>query len=192
MKKLLFIIMLISTASFGQSNKVKQMLKSISGEYEFDNNGNVTYTEIVDLPGLDKDEIYNRAHNYFVYNYNSGKDVIQIDDKESGQLVGKGIFPNVHTGGFPVLEFDVYHILRIDVKDEKARVILSLTEYQTKSSEYTINEGIASNYPFSNITIQKSAFGKAFYYAHKKAQNFLEKIQSKLIEGNIVVGDDDW
>lgn len=47
-----------------------------------DDNGNVTYTRIVEAHKLSKEEIYNRALNYFVYNYGSGKSVIQTQDKE--------------------------------------------------------------------------------------------------------------
>jgi hypothetical protein len=34
-----------------------------------DDNGNVTFFKIIEAPELTKDEIFNRALNYFIYNY---------------------------------------------------------------------------------------------------------------------------
>jgi len=56
------------------------MLAEIEGQWNLD--GNVTYTRIVEAHKLSKEEIYNRALNYFVYNYGSGKSVIQTQDKD--------------------------------------------------------------------------------------------------------------
>ncbi len=110
---------LLSVLSFGQS--AKEMLAEIDGKWKLDDNGNVTIVKIVEAPDLKKDEIFNRALNYFTYNYVSGKSVIQTQDKENGLIVGKGIYDNVHIGMSIVTTYvDAWHILRVDVKDVRA------------------------------------------------------------------------
>jgi len=135
MKKItsLAIIILIATFSFGQNAKTKSMLNEIEGQWSLDDNGNVTYTRVVEAGDLSKDEIYNRVLNYFVYNYGSGKSVIQTQDKDLGRVVGKGLYDDVHVGISLVTTYiDCWHIARVDIKEGRARIILTLTEYEKK------------------------------------------------------------
>ena len=98
-----------------------------------DDNGNVTYTRIVEAHKFSKEEIYNRALNYFVYNYGSGKSVIQTQDKELGRIVGKGLYDDVHVGISIITTYvDCWHIARVDVKEGRARIIFTLTTYDKK------------------------------------------------------------
>ncbi len=127
----LTVFILIATLSFGQNGKTKSMLKEIEGQWSLDDNGNVTYIRVVEALDLSKDEIYNRVQNYFVYNYGSGKSVIQTQDKDLGRVVGKGLYGDVHTSAsLVVTSIDCWHIARVDIKEEKARIILTLTEYE--------------------------------------------------------------
>jgi len=119
--------------SFGQSAEVDHMLNEISGQWSLDDYGNVTYQRIVEIPEMGKDAIYDRVLNYFIYNYGSGKSVIQMQDKDKGQIIGKGLYDNVHIGISIITTYvDTWHILRVDVKDGKARILLTLTEYDKK------------------------------------------------------------
>lgn len=52
----------------------------------------ISYSEVVQVEGATKDELYQRAKNWFVDTFRSANDVIQLDDKENGQIVGKGNF----------------------------------------------------------------------------------------------------
>lgn len=54
------------------------------------NSNPLIYSEVVDLPGLSKDEIYSMARMWFVEAYKNPQKVLQIQDKESGEIVGKG------------------------------------------------------------------------------------------------------
>ena|SRR5690554_3320164 len=92
MRKLLLLLFLtfFGTLSYGQS--AKEMLAEIEGKWELDDNENVTVVKVIEVPELKKDEIFNRALNYFTYNYVSGKSVIQTQDKENGLIVGKGMY----------------------------------------------------------------------------------------------------
>lgn len=57
----------------------------------------ITYTEVVNVDtSLTKLELYSRAREWFAKAYNSSQNVIQMDDKESGKIVGKALTQVYH------------------------------------------------------------------------------------------------
>lgn len=57
----------------------------------------ITYTEVVNVDtSLSKLELYSRAKEWFAKAYNSSQNVIQIEDKESGKIVGKALSQVYH------------------------------------------------------------------------------------------------
>lgn len=185
---LLFLIATISNFSYGQS--AKEMLAEIEGKWELDDNGNVTVVKVIEVPELKKDEIFNRALNYFTYNYVSGKSVIQTQDKENGLIVGKGIYDNVHIGMSLITTYvDAWHILRVDVKDGRVRVIVTLTEYEKKivggntPPSYSTMK-VAQEYPINPKGGQKTVMTKAFYKSFKKANASLDAVEKAIREGS--------
>lgn len=189
---------LISGLTFGQS--AKEMLAEMEGKWQLDDNGNVTVVKVVEAPGMSKDEIYNRALNYFVYNYGSGKSVIQTQDKENGLVVGKGIYNDVHVGiSLVTTSVDAWHILRVDVKDGRARVIVTLTQYEKKvtgssgpPNYSTMN--IADEYPINPKGYSKTVMTKAFYKSFKKANDTLSRVEKSILEGSTSkdIENSDW
>ena len=83
MKKIFFLIaiMNLSINSYSQE-KLVDILPLVNGE--------VVYTEVIKVDSLNAKELYNRAKKWIVLNYKSANDVIQLDDKEDGILIGKG------------------------------------------------------------------------------------------------------
>lgn len=208
MKKALIILLALFmgiTSSFSQSKREKNtaaILKAIEGKYKLDDNNNVTYVHVVEVPELSKDEIFNRAKNYFTYNYGSGKSVIQTEDSEKGILVGKGIYSKVHGAVVMMMlysTFDVWHILRIDAKDGKARIILTLTQYDITTTGNK-NSGpthrtvdISENYPI-NPKGKAKTWIDVFYQAHLRAQNTLQAVEKAIKEGSTsaTIENEDW
>lgn len=202
MKIILFITVMLMIGSIGisQSTKTKTMLNEIEGKWEVDDHDNITYIVVVELDSLSIDEIYLRAKNYFIYNYGSGKSVIQTEDKKLGRIVGKGVFKSVYATGDIVFmyNFDTWHIFRIDIKEGRARLMLTLTSYDElvydsqSTNDYNIK--ISETFPVNPKGKKKNMFGKAFYYSHKQALLSLESLKSALISGNIdsEIENDDW
>jgi len=187
MKHILLSILLLSAApTFAQS--AKEMLAEIEGQYELDDLGNVTYTKVFEIQGVSRDEMYSRALNYFVYRYGSGKSVIQTQDKEKGTIVGKGVYPDVHLGvGMASIKWDTWHILRIDIKENKVRVIVTLTEYEAKSGIHSSNYPVGQLVPFKDKGPAKTMAAKAFAKSHKKVQETFAAVERAVKEG--IVGD---
>jgi hypothetical protein len=51
----------------------------------------LTFIGVVEVPGISNDELFIRGREWFNETFKSSKDVIQIADKETGELSGKGI-----------------------------------------------------------------------------------------------------
>lgn len=52
----------------------------------------LSYSEVIEVPKVDKNELYIRGREWFNENFKSVNDVLQINDKETGELVGKAYF----------------------------------------------------------------------------------------------------
>lgn len=112
MKKIyiLFIVLLISTGINAQ-DKLLGILPLREGK--------VAYFENVKIQGVSKDEIYKRVKLWFIDTYSSGKDVIQLDDKESGELIGKGCFRVIwNVALFSGQSINIWKTIRIHIQNE--------------------------------------------------------------------------
>ncbi|WP_394260791.1 DUF4468 domain-containing protein [Moraxella boevrei] len=83
--------------------------------------------QVVEIPNISKDKIYSNSKQWVAINFKSANDVIQMDDKESGVLIGKGNF-NYPCKGWSCLGYDgdlVTFTVKIEVKDNKSRITFS-------------------------------------------------------------------
>lgn len=75
MKKILFVFILFSsTKCFCQTDSA------------------ITYSEVVKVDSVTKDVLYVKARDWFNNTFKDSKEVLQIADKETGEISGKGIF----------------------------------------------------------------------------------------------------
>lgn len=202
MKKTLLILILAFicvNVVDAQNKKTRAMLAEIEGQWQLDEKGELSYTQVFELEDLTKGELFSRAENYFVYNYGSGKSVIQTSDKDRGTLVGKGVFNEVHIGvSIITTYFDAWHLFRIDIKEGKARVILTPTTYDMKTVGgsnppiYSNGLPIVGFFPVNPKNSQKTMYGKAFYKLHNRCQATLLAIGEALKNGNTVAEGEDW
>lgn len=82
---------------------------------------------IIDVPGLSKDHIYNGTKIWIADTFRSTKAVIESDDKDAGLLIGKGII-SYPCNGIECLgtgDYKISFTMRIDIKDQKFRITYS-------------------------------------------------------------------
>ena len=53
----------------------------------------IAYSEVVDVPGVSKADLYVRAGTWFSRTFRSAKSVLELQDKEAGKLIGNGSIP---------------------------------------------------------------------------------------------------
>ena len=121
MKKVILLIMFITTITNAQEYKLEE--KTITGVFE--------------IKEKTKPEIFASINKWVSINYNSAKNVVQMNDLESGTIIIKGInevkhknplkiiYPNL-AAEFTTLKFN--HLIEVNVKDNKFRIIYKLIE----------------------------------------------------------------
>ena len=108
-----------------------ELADKLMTEYPLDQNQQISFTTVIDAPNKTKDELFTILNNWFVASFNSGKSVIQMTDKEQGVIIAKGYLSGVgnRTGFSKSVTVGEYIIIRLDIKDEKIRLISSIQEY---------------------------------------------------------------
>ncbi len=185
------LILCLSSLS-AQTKKVQEMLSEIQGEWVLDDSGNVTYQKILELPEMNKDAIYDRALHFFSYNMEN-EPLSLSENKDSGTILAKGIFHEVHSTGV-FLDYTNIHclnIVKIDTKEGKARILLTLTAYEIEAGNVGEDDlpSITSNlvnreFPLNKKGKSKTMMGKAFYKSHLNAMRLLGEISKAIKEGN--------
>jgi hypothetical protein len=110
--------MLIDPASPGQAPKLLD-----GTELPFDaTTHQIAYQGVVEVAGATKEQLYTRAYEWLAKAYRSANDVIQMQDKEAGRLVGKGT-ASVRARGLSAGY--VRHTLTIYLKDGRYKYVLT-------------------------------------------------------------------
>ncbi|MGN6639814.1 MAG: DUF4468 domain-containing protein [Mucilaginibacter sp.] len=89
----------------------------------------ITYTGVIASTG-NKDQLYDRALNWFAITFKSANDVIQIKDKENGKIVGDWYIQPVE----PELGY-VSSNISVWVKDGKYKFEITNLSYQGTSEQ---------------------------------------------------------
>ena len=85
--------------------------------------GPLRFQEVVQVEGATKGQLYDAALRWFPVAFRSGKDVLQIQDKEAGTLAGTAVEPYRWSGGLLVGTFGgtiLYRVV-VEVKDGRYR-----------------------------------------------------------------------
>ena len=83
MKKLVLPLLFICSLSYGQKESLILPIDSITNK--------ITYSGVVKIDSVNKQELYSRAREWFAKAYKNSSKVIQMEDKESGKIVGKAM-----------------------------------------------------------------------------------------------------
>jgi hypothetical protein len=155
MKKLflLGVITLLSVTSIlGQTETLNLPIDSLTGK--------ITYTEVVSVDTLsNKQELFSRAREWFAKAYKSSKSVIQMEDKESGKIVGKALMPiffkymGLQPGG------NINYTISVYLKDGKYKYEITDFYHTGLSGNYPIPDGGACE---NLMTLNKGIYGMSY------------------------------
>ena len=119
MKNLITIFFIIlSSSAFAQNIPID----SITGK--------VSYTGVVNVDSLKKEIIYSKAREWFVLTFKSADDVLQMEDKESGKLIGKA-YQDIIIKSLVPITTRMYYTIKINIKDYKYRYEITNINYQS-------------------------------------------------------------
>ena len=150
MKKLLLIFLFISSV---QQIYCQDILSELSKIEDTILNLNITEKKItatINAIGKSKSEIYSSINKWVSINYTSANDVIQMNDKEAGTMIVKGLnslsFINPTRATYPKTKaipienkLLLSHLLEINVRDNKYRLNYTITNIVETSPKNTMH-----------------------------------------------------
>lgn len=126
MKKILFLSLFAPTICFAQKYAALIQDGKFLGVMPAVNES-IFYSGVVNVDSASKVDLYNRGKRFFVDSYKSAKDVIQLDDKENGEIDGKGFFKTSweFSGFAGPTNVSIYETVKLFVKDGKYKYEIS-------------------------------------------------------------------
>ncbi|WP_343304419.1 DUF4468 domain-containing protein [Chitinophaga niabensis] len=138
--------------------------------------GSVKYIGIEKLDSLNRNIIYDRGKRWVVDSYKSANDVIQLDDKENGEIVLKGYFKENWEATFmTIIAVDIYQTVKLQFKDGRYRYEIGNIRFKYRTSGTTIGTTYISGGSF-DVSPEEFAKGRK-----KNAQKFFVKINNHLL-----------
>ena len=104
-------------------------------------NGEIFY-EFIDTTSLKKEQVYQIARAWFATVFVSSKDVIQMEDKEAGRIIGKGVSQYKTKVLWSNAKSDLKFTLDLTCKDGKYRIqCYGLDVYSYPINQYDVVTG---------------------------------------------------
>jgi hypothetical protein len=128
---LFFLLMFFSSLTMAQTIEDQYMELYLPW-----NEGELIYTEVVAAPDKSADQLYTLARLWISQNFKSGKDVLDIDDKSSGTLAGKGWSSIYVTSVGMPMEIMLWYRIIIEVKDGRYRYQIKDIEFENRDKTY--------------------------------------------------------
>ncbi len=98
----------------------------LSAQLPTNEKGQIEFSEVVQVEGISKDDLFNNAVRWFAEAFKDAKEVIQLKDKESGEVFGKGNFDFSNVAlAFSCYSGEITFTIQVLVKDGRYKVIMS-------------------------------------------------------------------
>lgn len=176
-----------------------------------DKNNALTYTQIIEAPNKTKEQLYILLNYWYSATFNSGKAVIQLNDKDAGVIIGKGFIEKIatHTGGMNQYTVHLEPIIKTDIKDNKIRITYTVPFYtvvkmagggiisafgdgRTQPARVDENWVLDKCYPFVEKDSHKKTSSKALIMAHAYSNVVMDKIEEVVKNGLVGNENEDW
>ncbi|GAB4486541.1 MAG: hypothetical protein OHK0019_00380 [Saprospiraceae bacterium] len=153
MKNIFLFLFLVPLCTYAQdTTKTKQIDTSLQSivlpELQKDENGRGKMEITVELPGS-KDQLFVKAKEWLFTTYNSGKSVLQMEDKEAGVIIGKGNSCQLIYNNLGIKKDAGYFSYQITIrfKDGKYRCLLDNITYVRGEMVLPDGADIADDFP---------------------------------------------
>jgi hypothetical protein len=165
MKKIAFLVLILMSVSI----TVK------SQKYVID--------KIIDSDSTSKDVLYFRAMEWFSTTYKSASDVIQMNDKDQGIIIGKGAMKTyVKILGTREYAGLVYYTIKLSFKDNKYRYEINNVYHDRAYSKLSGSGGDLNNETpaCGNLNMPKKYWQTIKYYADEGLNNLIASLETAM------------
>lgn len=133
-----------------------------------------TYKEVVELDSVSKEQLYDRAKIWLVSNFRDANSSSQIDNKELGNLSGKGVFNIYLTMNTRYVRYNI----SFDFKDGRYRYIINQFILDWGNGVATV--------PFEDV--QSIYHNRLFTQSHENVLTAIASLKKAMSTAN----QDDW
>lgn len=112
--------------------------------------GLYSYTDIQEVPGVSKEQLFVKANEWIAVNYNSAKNVIQMSDKEAGKIIIKAVTTRTIEFTFifkSAVGYTLNYMLNCTFKDGKYKIQLAGFSYGWEEAKKSTTETIEDMIP---------------------------------------------
>jgi hypothetical protein len=116
----------------------------------------LSFTAVVQVEGVQKDELFARAQAWYATTFKCGKCVMQTADKEAGQIIGRGAFEYTCATFLSrgVIDGWVTYTVKVFVKD--GRYKYEITDFVHEGSRIVTQFGPDGPFSFGLITTDEN------------------------------------
>lgn len=151
----------------------------------------ITYTEIVELPfEINKDLLYSKGVEWFATTYNSAQNVLQMQDKENGKLIGRALFDVYHKGlGMTFESGYINYTISIFFKDNRYKYEITDFIHTSNLESGSIKKSVDDMRFTTNKSMRKVY---DYYFEQLDARMKLLIIDLREFMSKQSTSDDDW
>lgn len=147
-----------------------------------------TYSEVIEVPNVTKNQLYQRALSFFNNSFVSSKEVIQNSDKEEGKIFGRGTYEYMKIN-------TISYTVEIAVKDGRYKYTISNFRHTGYTDGGVRNGGnLANEKPECGyIRMTKGYWNKIKTHTDTKTRQLIGNMKAYMhgeIEGSS--DNDDW
>ena len=138
-----------------RAKQIDLVVDSLSKNYTISEEG-LVFSKVIQAPNLGKNALYVRLLEILSSMYKNTKNLIQVQDKEQGFILGKGIDEEVKPDILGAKAINtIHHTIKIEVRERRFKVSITLTNvdmayYDSKNRKsWEYHHPILNFYPFN-------------------------------------------
>lgn len=188
----------------------------IANEHPLDANHAFTFTEVLQAPGMDANQIYDELLVWFTSTFVDANSVLVSSERDRGLIVARGFIGETgkSMGVFAYVFISVTPTIKIQIKDGRIRVTYSVPFYIEKkviddfvgvvggvvvadNSVETNNIVLDKSFPYGKLKggskrARRRAHGRALVMCNAYANVVLDKIDKVIKEGYDGTANEEW
>lgn len=94
------------------------------------------FERVIELNNAEKNVIFIKSMSWMVESFGSSKAVIEYQDKDEGVIIGKAFYEQSEITLWGQYIINIWFQIRIDVKDEKVKILFSDLQSETTGNNY--------------------------------------------------------
>lgn len=185
---------------------------NLGGSLSLDKNRSLTYMQVVECPGMTRDQLYVILNYWFTATFNDDNCAIQLNDKDLGCIIAEGYMYDIagHVGGMNAYVVSIHPVIKVDIKDGKVRVTYTVQNYEVIKSTGGGWVGAIAGTPTTNVAHEKwgldtcypfiekdghkakKTSSKALIMTHAYSNVIIDKIEEVVKNGLVGNEGDDW